>query len=43
MNTFEQTSSKSPVDLQFAEKTEFVKIKVNAKINRKYKITILRQ
>ena len=24
INTFEETSSKSPVDLQFAEKTEFV-------------------
>ena len=38
INTFEKTSSKSPIDLQFAEKKEFLKIKVNAKINRKYKI-----
>ena len=38
INTFEETSSKPPVDLQFAEKTEFVKIKLNAKINRQYKI-----
>ena len=38
INTFEETSSKSPVDLQFAQKTEFLKIKIDAKINRQYKI-----
>ena len=38
INTFQEKSSKLPVDLQFAEKIEFVKIKLNAKVNRQHKI-----
>ncbi len=38
IKTFNETSSKLPIDLNLAEKTEFKKVKVYGEINRKYKI-----
>ena len=35
---FKETSSKLPIELKLAEKTEFIKIEVYGEINRKYKI-----
>ena len=35
---FAETSSKSPINLSIAEKTEFLKIQVKGEINRNYKI-----